>query len=164
MGSTATQDSVILLVDDDPSTLLLSAKPLKDAGYTVLQAPGSAEALRICAEYPRPVDLILADIFLPPPGFQLSVDKNPYPRVNGLDMVERLLEGKRTIRVILMSSSPASELQSRGLIRDGLPFLRKPFTAEALLELIGQVLVGPPAMPDPKKSASSGTGEVEWVG
>ncbi len=156
------QPSTILIVDDDPSTLLLSAKPLQEAGYTVLQAPGSSEALRLYAEYPNPVHLILADIFLPPPGFQLSVDKNPYPRVNGLEMVERLLEGKRDIRIILMSSSPGPELRNRGLLRDGLPFLRKPFTTDALLILVRQVLAGPPATANPKKTAPSGKGDVEW--
>ena len=163
MSTDARQPSTILIVDDDPSTLLLSSKPLKEAGYTVLQAPGSSEALRLYAEQTPPVDLVLADIFLPPPGFQLSVEKNPYPRVNGQELVERLLEGPRTIRVILMSSNPGPELSSRGLIRDRLPFLQKPFTSEVLLALVREVLAGPPAQADPKKSASSGTGEVEWV-
>ncbi len=156
------EPSTIVIVDDDPSTLLLSAKPLQDAGYSVLQAPGSSEALRLCAEHPTPVNLVVADIFLPPPGFQLSVDKNPYPRVNGLEMVERLLEEKQDIRVILMSSSPGSELRSRGLVRDGLPFLKKPFTAETLLALVQQVLAGPPATAAPKKSTPSRKDDVEW--
>ncbi|MDR4479469.1 MAG: response regulator [Nitrospira sp.] len=155
--------ATILIVDDDPTTLLLGSKPLRDAGYTVLQAPGSAEGLRLSAEHPKPIHLIIADVFLPPPGFQLSVEKNPYPRVNGLDMVERLLQDKREIRVILMSGSPGHELQNRGLVREGLPFLKKPFTSEALLSLVRQVLAGPPATPDPKNATRSGNGDVEWV-
>ena len=156
------QRATLLIVDDDPSTLLLSAKPLQEAGYFVLQAAGSSEALRLCAERTDVVDLVLADIFLPPPGFQLSVDKNPYPRVNGLEMAERLLEGHPETRVILMSSSPSSDLLSRGLIRDGLPFLRKPFTGDAVLALVQQLLAGPLTPTNPKKPAPSGTGDVEW--
>ena len=155
--------ATILLVDDDPSTLLLASKPLQDQGYTVLQAPGSAEALRLCAEHPTPIHLVVTDIFLPPPGFQLSVEKNPYPRVNGMEMVDRLLEKKRDIRIILMSSTPGPDLQSRGLIREGLPFLKKPFTNEALLTLIRDTLAGPPTTLGPAKPSSSGQGEVEWV-
>ncbi|ULA57922.1 MAG: Response regulatory domain-containing protein [Nitrospira sp.] len=155
--------ATILLVDDDPSTLLLAAKPLQDHGYTVLQAPGSAEALRLYAEHPTPIHLIVTDIFLPPPGFQLSVEKNPYPRVNGLEMVERLLEKKRELRIILMSSTSGPDLQSRGLIREGLPFLKKPFTSEALLTLIRETVAGPPATQGPAKPSASGQGEVEWV-
>lgn len=155
--------ATILLVDDDPSTLLLASKPLQDQGYTVLQAPGSAEALRLYAEHPRPIHLVVTDIFLPPPGFQLSVEKNPYPRVNGLEMVERLLDKKRDIRIILMSSTPGPDLQSRGLTREGLPFLKKPFTNDALLTLIRDTLAGPPATQGPTKPSAPGKGEVEWV-
>lgn len=155
--------ATILLVDDDPSTLLLASKPLQEQGYTVLQAPGSAEALRLDAEHPRPIHLVVTDIFLPPPGFQLSVERNPYPRVNGLEMVERLLEKKRDIRVILMSSTPGPDLQRRGFIREGLPFLQKPFTSEALLTLIRDTLAGPPATQSPAKPSPSSRGEVEWV-
>lgn len=163
MATDGTQRATILIVDDDPTTLLLAAKPLRDEGYTVLKAPGSAEALRLYAEHPTPIHLVVTDIFLPPPGFQLSLDKNPYPRVNGLDMVERLLQGRRAIRIILMSSTAAQELLSRGLVRDGLLFLKKPFTSDALLTLVRQALSDPPATAEPKKASSSGSGEVEWV-
>ena len=163
MATDGTQPRTVLVVDDDPTTLLLSTKPLQDAGYQVIQAPGSAEALRLYAEQAGPVHLVLADIFLPPPGFQLSIDKNPYPRVNGLEMVERLIEDTREIRVILMSSSPSADLRSRGLVRDGLPFLKKPFTGEMLLTLVREVLAGPPAAADPKKAAHSDRSDVEWV-
>jgi CheY-like chemotaxis protein len=155
--------ATILIVDDDPTTILLATKPLQLAGYTVLQAPGSAEALRLYSEHPQPIHLILTDIFLPPPGFQLSVEKNPYPRVNGLEMVERLLEKKQDIRIILMSSAPGPDLRSRGLIREGLPFLKKPFTGEALLTLIHDTLAGPPAAQRPATPSASGKAEVEWV-
>jgi CheY-like chemotaxis protein len=164
MTTSSIQAATILIVDDDPTTLLLCTKPLQEAGYTVIQAPGSAEALKLYADHSTPIHLVLTDIFLPPPGFQLSVDKNPYPRVNGLEMIERILAGKRDIRIILMSGSPGPELRNRGLIRDGLPFLKKPFAGEALLALVRQVLTGPPAAADSQKAAHSGKGDVEWFG
>jgi CheY-like chemotaxis protein len=157
------QHATILIVDDDPSTLVLASKPLQDHGYTVLKEPGSAEALRRYAEQPTPIHLVVTDIFLPPPSFQLSVEKNPYPRLNGLEMVERLLERKRDVRIILMSSTPAPDLQSRGLIREGLPFLKKPFTSEALLTIVHETLAGPPAAHGPAKPSASDKSEVEWV-
>ncbi|MCC2642595.1 MAG: putative Response Regulator [Nitrospira sp.] len=163
MPTSLIQAATILIVDDDPSTLLLCAKPLQEEGYTAIQASGSAEALRLYAEHPTGIHLVLTDIFLPPPGFQLSSDKNPYPRVNGLDMIERILEGKREIRIILMSGSPAADLRTRGLIRDGLPFLKKPFAGDALLDLVRLVLTGPPAMADSKK-ADRKPKDVEWFG
>lgn len=163
MATHGTQHATILIVDDDPSTLLLAAKPLQDHGYPVLKAPGSAEALKLYAEHPAPIHLVITDIFLPPPGFQLSIEKNPYPRVNGLEMVDRLLEKKRDLHVILMSSSSGPDLQSRALIREGLPFLKKPFTSERLLAFVAETLAGPPASQGPVKPSAAAKGEVEWV-
>ncbi|GMV48842.1 response regulator [Nitrospirales bacterium NOB] len=164
MAPTPEKPTTILLVDDDPTTLLLCAKPLQQAGYHVLQAPGSAEGLKLYAQHPSPIHLVLADIFLPPPGFQLSRDKNPYPRVNGQEMVERLLDGKREVRIVLMSSTPALTLIDRGLMRSGFSFLKKPFSSEALLTAVREVLAGPPTAVAAPKKAPSGGGEVEWVG
>ena len=67
MATDGIQHATILIVDDDPSTLLLASKPLQGHGYTVLRAPGSAEALRLYAEHPTPIQLVVTDIFLPPP-------------------------------------------------------------------------------------------------
>ncbi len=156
--------ATILVVDDDPAMLLLCQKILQNAGHEVLQAPGSSEALKLYAEHGSPIDVVLADVVLPPPGFQLSVENNPYPRVNGSDMVDRLLSAKKEVRIILMSSTSALDLQAKGLLRNGLPFLMKPFAADALLELVQKVLAGPPATLDPKRAADSGKGDVDWFG
>ena len=71
--------TTILVVDDDPTTLLLASKPLQDYGYTVLTAPGSAEALRLYAEHPTPIHLVVTDIFLPPPVSNSPSRRIPTP-------------------------------------------------------------------------------------
>ena len=154
----------ILIVDDDPGILLLCTKVLEGAGYRVLQASGSSEALKIHATHRDPIDLIVTDILLPPPAFQLSVENNPYPRVNGGEMVDRLLSGNKPVRILLMSSTSAGELRSRGMIRANLPFLRKPFSAPGLLELVQQLLAAPPPVADPNRKAKSGEGDIDWFG
>lgn len=155
--------TTILVVDDDPATLLVCRKNLCAEGYAVLQAAGSSEALKLFAEHDGTIHLVLTDIVLPPPGFQLSVENNPFPRVNGLELVGRLLASGKELRVMLMSASPEHELLSRGLIRNNVPFLRKPVTAETLLAMVQQVLSGPPPVLNPGKSASTKP-EVEWFG
>lgn len=160
-GETA---ATILVVDDDPATLLVCDKNLSAEGYTVLKATGSSEAFKLFAEHEGDVHLILTDIHLPPPGFQLSIENNPFPRVNGLELVDRLLASGRDLRVLLMSTSDEAELLSRGLIRSNLLFIRKPVQAETLLALVRQVLDGPPAVPDPGKPPVEGKNDVEWFG
>ena len=76
--------ATILVVDDDPATLLVCRKNLCAEGYAVVQAAGSSEALKLFAEHDGAIHLVLTEIMLAPPGFQLSVENNPFPRVNGL--------------------------------------------------------------------------------
>jgi CheY-like chemotaxis protein len=159
-----TRPATVLVVDDDPGMLLFCGKVLQEAGHTVLQAPGSSEALKLYAEHQGPIDVVLADVVLPPPCFQLSVENNPYPRINGRDMVDRLLDGKKELRIILMSSTSEHDLRSRGLVRDGFRFLMKPFSGRALVELVREVLAAPPAATDSGRTAKSSQGDVEWFG
>jgi CheY-like chemotaxis protein len=59
----------VLVVDDDLSIRLFCTTNLKKAEYQVLEAEGSSEAL---ARYTQPtaaIDLLLNDLFLPPPTF-----------------------------------------------------------------------------------------------
>ncbi len=155
----------ILLIDDDPSTLLVCRTRLQQEGFTVLQAPGSSEALKLQTDRTAPIHLVISDIMLPPPDFQLSVENNPFPRVNGLDLVDRLLESKTDLRIAFMSTTSKADLLAHGMIRDGMPFIQKPFTVEALTALVYQTLAGPPADRNTRKKEGSGTAkEVDWFG
>ena len=154
----------VLLIDDDPSTLLLCRRQLERDGFVVLQAAGSSEALQLQADLPAPIHLVVTDVMLSPPHFQLSIANNPFPRVNGLELVDLLLDSKRTFRVIFMSTSSMEDLLSRGLLRANVSFLRKPFTAEAFGALVSAVLAGPPAAKHSQKHSPLPTKEVDWFG
>ena len=155
----------VLLIDDDPSTLLVCRTQLQQQGFTVLQASGSSEALKLQAEHAGPIHLVITDIMLPPPDFQLSVANNPFPRVNGLELVDRLLEAKAGLRIIFMSTSSKIDLLARGMIRENMPFIQKPFTVESFSRLVYQTLAGPPAAKNMNKKDGSGTAqEVDWFG
>jgi CheY-like chemotaxis protein len=98
----------ILVVDDDASTCLLCATGLKKAGYRVLEAPGSSEAMTLYVTSATPIDLLLTDLFLPPPNFQISSANNRCPRVNGHGLVRQVLSLKHELRVLFMSSHTIS--------------------------------------------------------
>ena len=103
----------ILVVDDDPSTRLICVKTLRAEGFTVLEAKGSSESLQILAIRQEPIDLLLTDLMLPPPGFQMTSTNNPYPRDHGHEVIQRTLTMKKTFRVILMSSLRPQGLSNR---------------------------------------------------
>ena len=92
----------ILVVDDDPSTMLICVKTLRAEGFTVLEAEGSSEALKILATHQEPIDLLLTDLMLAPPGFQLAADKNPYPR-SVLTQINIVDGSSSTTRIVFVS-------------------------------------------------------------
>jgi len=154
----------ILVVDDDPSTMLICVKTLRTEGFTVLEAEGSSEALKILATHQEPIDLLLTDLMLAPPGFELAADKNPYPRVHGQDVIQRTLAMKKTFRMILMSSLSYHERKAHNIVTDHVPFLQKPFSVKALIELIRTVLAADPLTCDDSASKSTAKQDVRWYG
>jgi CheY-like chemotaxis protein len=154
----------ILVIDDDPSTRLICVKTLRAEGFTVLEAEGSPEALKILAIRQEPIDLLLTDLMLPPPGFQLTSTKNPYPRVHGHDIIQRALAMKKTFRVILMSSLSYHERKAYQTVTDLIPFLQKPFSVETLLQLVHELLASAPLSYDDSATESIAKQDVRWYG
>lgn len=155
--------ATILVVDDEPSILKLCSAMLEGAGFTVLQADGSSDALRICTEHKGPIDLLLTDLILPPPGFQIASGSNPFPHVNGLELASRAATIRKGLHVILMSGNPEKDLASHGIKRGMLPFLAKPFEQERLIHLVQDVLATPASLMDVSGQAKAANDD-EWFG
>ncbi|MGH7184227.1 MAG: response regulator [Nitrospiraceae bacterium] len=134
----------ILVVDDEPSITNLCKAILLQAGFTVLVTDGSAEALKICAQHQGSIDLLLTDLVLPPPGFQLASSSNQFPHVHGHELAVRALRMRKDLRVVLMSGNIDHDLAGYGIRRGDLPFLPKPFEQQTLVTLIRQTLQTPP--------------------
>jgi DNA-binding NtrC family response regulator len=133
----------ILVVDDEPTITKLCKTILQQAGFSVLTADGSSEALKICTQHEGAIDLLLTDLILPPPGFQLASSSNQFPHVHGHDLAGRALGIRKDLRVILMSGNVDKDLAGYGIRRGNLPFLLKPFDQQALVALVRQTLQAP---------------------
>jgi CheY-like chemotaxis protein len=156
--------ATVLIVDDDPATLLICRKILETEGFVVLHAPGSSEALKLRADHRTPIDLVVTDIMLPPPGFQLSTAGDPFPRVNGRDLADLLLRSKGELRILFMSTTTKEQLLERKMIPADALFLKKPFSAEVFHDMIHQALVGPPAIRPLKHDGSESSKDIDWFG
>jgi DNA-binding NtrC family response regulator len=107
---------VILIVDDESGVRHFVRTALEMAGYTVEEAPGTAEALRIL-DHTRP-ELLITDIVMPEGnGFKLAAHAHRlYP----------------TLSVIFVTGySDKYEAELSGTI-----YLAKPFTAASLLRAV----------------------------
>jgi CheY-like chemotaxis protein len=134
----------ILVVDDEPTVTTLCKTILQQAGFSVLAADSSSEALKICTQHEGPIDLLLTDVILPPPGFQLASSSNQFPHVHGHDLAVRALRIRKDLRVILISGNIDKDLAGYGIRRGSVPFLPKPFESQALVALVRQTLQTPP--------------------
>lgn len=153
----------ILVVDDEPSIIKLCKTLLEGAGFTVLQAEGSSDALKICTEHKGPIDLLLTDLILPPPGFQLASSSNPFPHVHGLELAIRAAAIHKGLHVILMSGNPEKDLASHGIKRGTLPFLSKPFEQARLIHLVQDVLAQPASSLDVSGHGKAAN-DIDWFG
>ncbi len=162
-GRSSDVSPTILVVDDELPIIKLCKALLEGAGFSILEADGSSEALKICTEHQGPIDLLLTDLVLPPPGFQLASSSNQFPHVNGLELAVRATLIRSGLRIILMSGNPDKELASHGIKRGTLPFLAKPFERDRLIALVQNVL----AQPAPTLGAEDrprAANDTDWFG
>jgi two-component system, cell cycle sensor histidine kinase and response regulator CckA len=62
------------------------------------------------------------------------------PGMSGHELAERLAVRHPGLGVLFVSGFPGEEVERRGLLENGRPFLAKPFTPEMLVERVRAVL------------------------
>jgi len=113
------EQSVILLADDEVLIRNVARKVLQSAGYFVLAANDGVEALNISRQYPGTIHALLSDVNM--------------PNLDGLELREQILFERPGTKVLLMSGQVESPAES-------VAFLRKPFASSVLKERIHQLL------------------------
>ena len=116
----------VLVVDDEPAVRLVTKRILQRNGYTVLEASGGHEALRVLREHPGPIQLLLSDVIM--------------PEMNGREVAERVRERRPGIKVLFMSAYSPAAIAHDGLLEEGAAFLRKPFEIGQLLKAVRRTL------------------------
>ncbi|MGQ0667496.1 MAG: response regulator [Nitrospiraceae bacterium] len=158
-----TASQTILVVSDEAALTAQCRTVLREAGFAVLEADGSSEALKICTQHEGSIDLLLTDLILPPPGFQLASSSNQFPHVHGYELAIRAAKIRPGLRVILMCMDRDKELASHGITRASLPILTKPFDQKSLPSLIQKVFTKPVPALDPAGQGKAAN-DAEWFG
>ena len=131
----------ILLVEDEELLRTPIREILERQGYSVLEASHGEEALVVARQYPGPINLLLSDIVM--------------PGMNGRDLAGQLSRTRPELKVLFMSGYTHNAIVHQGVLEEGLAFLEKPFTPEALAVKIRQVLRSlPPFMGDSPSGSS----------
>lgn len=117
----------ILVVDDDPWVRVLARDVLAGEGYRVLEAADGQDAIRVAAEHPGPIHLLLTDVVM--------------PLLNGRELVEQMRKIRPAIKFLYMSGYSTEAIEDYGIqLAPGEPFVVKPFTTEGLAKAVRAVL------------------------
>jgi PAS domain S-box-containing protein len=126
LRSTTPQGETILLVEDEVSMRRIAVRMLKRLGYSVIDASGPAEAIRIAKEYAGQIDLLLTDVVM--------------PEMNGRELVKNLLASYPKLKHVFMSGYTADVIAHHGVLDEGVEFLEKPFAMDVLAAKLREVL------------------------
>jgi len=116
----------VLVVEDEAAILELSELMLENLGYTALSARTPAEAIRLVSEHTEAIHLLITDVVM--------------PQMNGRDLALLITELKPGLKILFMSGYTADVIAHQGLLDEGVSFLSKPFSMNALAEKIRAVL------------------------
>jgi signal transduction histidine kinase/ActR/RegA family two-component response regulator len=116
----------ILLVEDDEALRHLTARILRDAGYTVQETHSATEAVLLGTHFEGRIDLLLTDVVM--------------PQMSGRTVSELLTKQRPSLRVLYMSGYTDDVVVRQGVLSTDTSFLLKPFTPEQLLQKVREAL------------------------
>ena len=115
----------VLVVEDADGLRELAKRLLQRQGYNVLIAANADEALRLFAEHAT-IDVLLTDVVM--------------PGASGPELTMQLIAQRPALKVIYMSGYTEDTIVQHGVLKPGIAFLNKPFTADALGRKIREAL------------------------
>ncbi|MDE3181511.1 MAG: response regulator, partial [Acidobacteriota bacterium] len=116
----------ILVVEDEDSVRQVLGKILAGMGYQVITAPKGDEALQICEQHKHAIHLMLTDIAM--------------PRMKGQELAHRVAKIHPETKVLFMTGYAGNKVGAIDVLETGSYFLSKPFTAEALGQMVRRIL------------------------
>jgi CheY-like chemotaxis protein len=116
----------ILIAEDAEPLRKLTCSFFESNGYKVLAAGSGAEAIKMAAEYPEPIHLLLTDVVM--------------PRMSGPELANRLTAARPEMRVVYMSGYTDDAIVHYGVLEPGTFFIEKPFSRDVLLGKVRDAL------------------------
>ena len=120
----------ILVVEDEREVRELMCEFLKSGGYTVLEASNGIEALRVQANHPQTIHLLLTDIVM--------------PGMNGTELAERFAATRPGVRALFMTGYAEFSAGESNQKAVETFMLQKPFSKLNLFEKVRDVLASDP--------------------
>ena len=113
----------VLIVEDEVLIRMSSAATLEDAGFNILEAASSAQALDMLLEH-KDIDVLMTDVRMP-------------GDMNGLDLVALVHRFHPDIRAIVVSGNTSVEEANHA---GAIGFLPKPYMAHSLVRAVRELV------------------------
>jgi two-component system cell cycle sensor histidine kinase/response regulator CckA len=104
----------ILIVEDNEMVRDMLKETLTRAGYSTIEAAGSAEALTLFKRIHGDIDLVVTDIVM--------------PGITGLDLIKQMRALRPNLKALFMSGYGEEAVLRYGVLESGTAFVSKPFT------------------------------------
>jgi PAS domain S-box-containing protein len=116
----------ILIVEDDEMVRKFVVQALTEEGYAIHDAAGGEEALELLKKSDFIPDLLLTDLVM--------------RGINGKELYEQVKALLPSVKVIYMSGYTKNIITNHGVLNEGISFLQKPFSVEALIRKVKGIL------------------------
>jgi len=117
----------ILVVEDEPALREMVRLILEEYGYHVLEAQSGVQALKVWAEHPEQIDLLLTDMKMP-------------EGMNGRELAEKLLHEQPVLKVVYTSGYSRDVAGPDLMLKEGVMFLQKPYHPKTLARTVRDCL------------------------
>jgi PAS domain S-box-containing protein len=116
----------IMVVEDQTDVRELIVHVLKEYGYNIIESVDGEDALAKCKKYNKDIHLLITDVIM--------------PKLNGLELREKLLVSYPNIKVIFMSGYADNVIGKMGVLDIDKIFIEKPFVPSKLISKIREIL------------------------
>src|ERR1019366_8913052 len=119
----------VRLVEDDDAVRRVTARMLEGLGFRVIAAAGPRQALDLARDHIGTIDVLLSDVIM--------------PGLNGREMADAIRKLRPGMKVVFVSGYTDDVGLLQQLRARTLFFLQKPFTAQALGQMVRSALDSP---------------------
>jgi two-component system, cell cycle sensor histidine kinase and response regulator CckA len=120
-------EMTVLIVDDEQPVLDYVAKHLRDRGYNAITAISGEAALGMIEQQSLRPAMLIADLVL--------------PGMSGFALADAMREANPNLKTLFISGYTGAEyFRQMQVSTAGIPFLQKPFTPDALVQKVQELL------------------------
>jgi signal transduction histidine kinase/ActR/RegA family two-component response regulator len=123
---TGAPKTTVLVVDDEAGIRSLLSKVFLREGYEVLEAVQGRDGLDLARSYQGKIDLLLTDVVM--------------PTMNGIELAQSVHAIRPSTKILLISGYMGGSAREFEKLPAGTAFLQKPFTLNALLAKVREVV------------------------